>query len=82
MVVVFLKCISVIRLATCYLYIASNLRYYLTFILYEIIDYVQSNHSSIENYFVFNEIEIGNIKFNGNKLSDIFKINCSLDFIN
>ncbi|WP_293926377.1 hypothetical protein [Sphingobacterium sp. UBA6320] len=63
-------------------HIASNLRYYLTFILNEIIDYLHTNSVSIEDYFISNEIELGNIEFQGNKLPDIFNINCSLDFIN
>ncbi len=63
-------------------HIASNLRYYLTFILNEIIDYLHTYDVSIEDYFISNEIEIGNIELEGNLLSDIFNINCSLDFIN
>lgn len=63
-------------------HIASNLRYYITFILNEIIDYLHTNSVSIEDYFISNEIELGNIEFQGNKLPDIFNINCSLDFIN
>lgn len=63
-------------------HIASNLRYYLTFILNEIIDYLHTYDVSIEDYFISNEIEVGNIELEGNLLSDIFNINCSLDFIN
>lgn len=65
-------------------HITSNLRYYLTFILNEIIDFLHrngSNKTSIEDYFIWNEIEVGNIAFLGNKLEDIFCVECSLDFI-
>ncbi|WP_116787020.1 hypothetical protein [Flavobacterium psychrotrophum] len=65
-------------------HIASNLRYYLTFILNEIIDYLHKNGGdsvSIEEYFISNEIEIGNLETLGNTLEDVLNIDCSLDFI-
>ncbi len=65
-------------------HIASNLRYYLTFILNELIDFFSRsavNEASIEDYFIQNEIEIGNIEFNGFLLTELLDVDCSIDFI-
>jgi hypothetical protein len=65
-------------------HIASNLRYYLTFILNELIDFFSKNPAkkvSIEDYFILNEIEIGNLEHNGFLLSDLLEVDCSIDFI-
>jgi len=64
--------------------IASNLRYYLTFILNEVIDFLH-NHStsqlSIEDYFILNEIKLGNIARQGYLINDLLSVDCSIDFI-
>lgn len=65
--------------------ITSNLRYYLTFILNELIDYFSKSHIieiSIEDFFVLNELKLGNIKQGGYQLNELMNINCSIDFIN
>src|SRR5690606_19587984 len=57
--------------------IASNLRYYLTFILNGVIDYLssaQNDDASIEDYFTINEIHLGNINYNGWKLEDLLNV--------
>ena len=64
--------------------IASNLRYYLTFILNEIIDFLSKNSKkeiSVEDYFILNEIQIGDIAQNGYLLRNLLDVDCSLDFI-
>ena len=64
--------------------ISSNLRYYLTFILNEIIEYLSKNISkeiSIEDYFILNEIKLGNIEQNGSLLKDLLEVDCAIDFI-
>jgi hypothetical protein len=64
--------------------IASNLRYYLTFILNEMIDFLskpQVKKRSIEDYFILNEIRIGNIEQNGHLLNDLLNLDCSIGFI-
>lgn len=65
-------------------HIASNLRYYLTFILNEIIDYFSRNTGkpiTIEDLFIQNEIEIGNIEHSGYPLKMLLNVECSIDFI-
>jgi len=65
-------------------HIASNLRYYLTFILNELIDFFSRNTGkpiSIEDYFIRNEIEIGNIEHAGYPLDKLLNVDCSIDFI-
>ena len=65
-------------------HIASNLRYYLTFILNEIIDFFSRNLGkplSIEDFFIQNEIEIGNIENSGYLLKMLLNVECSIDFI-
>lgn len=65
-------------------HIASNLRYYLTFILNETIDFFSKNADkpiSIEDYFTLNEIKLGNIEQAGYQLDDLLDIDCSIDFI-
>lgn len=65
-------------------HIASNLRYYLTFILNELIDYFSRTTGkpvTIEDYFILNEIEIGNIEYSGYPLSQLLNVDCSIDFI-
>ncbi|MRG47692.1 hypothetical protein GFS24_21390 [Chitinophaga sp. SYP-B3965] len=64
--------------------IASNLRYYLTFILNELIDFLfkpDTKEKSIEDYFILNEIKIGNIEHNGYLLNDLLTVDCSIGFI-
>lgn len=64
--------------------IASNLRYYLTFILNEIIDYLYNNlgeKSSIEKYFIENEIKMGNFNHQKFSLRKMIDADCSIDFI-
>jgi hypothetical protein len=64
--------------------IASNLRYYLTFILNEIIDYLYNNLSekvSIEKYFIENEIKMGNLQHQKFLLNKMIEYDCSIDFI-
>lgn len=65
-------------------HIASNMRYYLTFILNELIDFFSkfgTKETSIEDYFILNEIEIGNIEQNGFLLNELLDVDCSIDFI-
>ena len=65
-------------------HIASNLRYYLTFILNELIDYFSRTTGkpvTIEDYFILNEIEIGNIEYSGYPLGQLLNVDCSIDFI-
>jgi len=64
--------------------ITSNLRYYLTFILNELIDFLSkptTDRKSIEEYFILNEIKLGNIEQNGYLLEDLLNVDCSLGFI-
>lgn len=64
--------------------IASNLRYYLTFILNEIINFLFENCEkdiSLEDFFILNEIKLGNIELNGFQLDQLLDVNCTLDFI-
>lgn len=64
--------------------IASHLRYYLTFILNEIIDFLTrqtASSLSIEDYFIANEIKLGSIEHNGFLLKDLLNVECSIDFI-
>ncbi|WP_373493143.1 hypothetical protein [Aquiflexum sp.] len=64
--------------------ITSNLRYYLTFILNELITFFSENHNeeiSMEDFFILNEMKLGNIKHAGYKLEDLLSIDCSIDFI-
>lgn len=64
--------------------ISSNLRYYLTFILNEIIDFLAKHNGdqiSIEDYFILNEIRLGNIEQNGSLLEDLLEVDCAIDFI-
>lgn len=63
--------------------ISSNLRYYLTFILNELIEGFNKNSSfeTIEDIFMSYEIEIENIKHKGYKLNDYLNVNCSLNYI-
>lgn len=65
-------------------HIAANLRYYLTFILNELIDFLSRQSPSplsIESYFILNEIKIGNIENSGFLLQDLLNVDCSIDFI-
>lgn len=65
--------------------IASNLRYYLTFILNGVIDYLSKSdkdQNNIEDYFTINEIYLGNVAHNQWKLEDLLNITTSIDFIN
>lgn len=64
--------------------IASHLRYYLTYILNELIDYLSNNVAdelSIENYFILNEIRLGNIAQQGYLVKDLLNVDCSIDFL-
>lgn len=64
--------------------IASNLRYYLTFILNEVIDFLAkptNKELSIEEYFILNEIKLGNISQQGYLIKDLLSVDCSIDFI-
>lgn len=52
--------------------------------LNELIDFFSRsavNEASIEDYFIQNEIEIGNIEFNGFLLTELLDVDCSIDFI-
>jgi hypothetical protein len=65
-------------------HIVSNLRYYLTFILNELIDYFSRTYSkqiSIEDYFILNEIKMENIALSGYQLDQLLDVDCSIDFI-
>lgn len=65
--------------------IVSNLRYYLTFILNEAIDYLSkastNGCTSIEDYFIGNELKLGNIEHQGYTLIDLLEVDCVIDFI-
>lgn len=64
--------------------IASHLRYYLTYILNELIDFFSRGNTielSIEDYFILNEIKLGNIENQNYPVNDLININCSIDFI-
>ena len=64
--------------------IIANLRYYLTFALNGIIDFLCQTHEdkvSIEDYFTISEIHLGNIKHKGWTLSELLKVSSSIDFI-
>ncbi|HEY8781206.1 MAG TPA: hypothetical protein VIM16_06305 [Mucilaginibacter sp.] len=64
--------------------IASNLRYYLTFILNGVIGYLSTSpkeQNSIEDYFTLNEIYLGNIAHNSFPLNELLKISSAMDFI-
>lgn len=64
--------------------IASNLRYYLTFILHELIDFLSKNNTqllSIEDYFILNEIKLGTIETDGYQLKDLLEMDFSIDFL-
>ncbi len=64
--------------------IASNLRYYLTFILNELIDYLHNRMGerlSIEKYLIDNEIKMGNYNHEKYPLDRMIDAECSIDFI-
>jgi hypothetical protein len=64
--------------------ITSNLRYYLTFILNELITFFSESYNeeiSIEDFFILNEMKLGNIRHGGYKLEDFLSLDCSIDFI-
>ena len=65
--------------------IVSNLRYYLTFILNEAIDYLSNANTngctSIEDYFLSNELRLGNIQHQGYTLINLIEVDCAIDFI-
>ncbi|WP_316753733.1 hypothetical protein [Pedobacter gandavensis] len=64
--------------------IAANLRYYLTFILNGVIDFlsvVDSRHKGIEDYFTLNEIYLANLSHNGWGLMDSLCVTTPIDFI-
>lgn len=64
--------------------ITSNLRYYLTFMLNGIIDFLCQDHDdnvSIEDYFTLNEILLGNIEHDSCQLDSLLNVDCVLDFI-
>lgn len=64
--------------------IASNLRYYLTFILNGVIQYLNNTddeQASIEDYFTINEILLGNISHNNWQLEDLLGVSTPIDFI-
>lgn len=65
--------------------IVSNLRYYLTFILNEVIDHLSkattNGSTSIEDYFIGNELKLGNIEHKGFTLIDFLDVECAIDFI-
>lgn len=65
--------------------VASHLRYYLTFMLNEIITYMSAGggnkRRSIEQYFLMNEIKLGNIEQKGYPLKDFLQLDISLDFL-
>ena len=65
--------------------IVSNLRYYLTFILNEVIDHLSNattnGSKSIEDYFIGNELKLGNIEHKGFTLKDFLDVECAIDFI-
>jgi hypothetical protein len=64
--------------------IAANLRYYLTFILNEIIDFASGPTSadiSIEDYFILNEVKWGNLQNSGCKLTDLLDTGTSIRFL-
>jgi len=52
--------------------------------LNELIDFLSkagSEETTIEDYFILNEIKIGNIEQNGFLLNDLLDVACSIDFI-
>lgn len=61
--------------------VASHLRYYLTFMLNEIITYMsaggENKRRSIEQYFLMNEIKLGNIEQKGYPLKDFLQLDMS-----
>lgn len=64
--------------------IASNLRYYLTFILNGVIDFLSEETDediSIEDYFTINEILLGNISYNQWNLEHLLNVTTPIDFI-
>lgn len=64
--------------------ITSNLRYYLTFILNELISFFSEQDQKatcIEDFFILNELKLGNIRHGGFKLEDLLALDCSIDFI-
>ena len=65
--------------------ITANLRYYLTFMLNAVIDYFSKTADTnvgIEDFFILQEIRLGNIIRNGYVLSDFMVVESSIDFIN
>src|SRR5690606_1774549 len=64
--------------------ITSNLRYYLTFILNELITFFSNapnKEISIEDFFILNELKLGNIRQGGYKLPELLLLDCAIDFI-
>ncbi|UPK71929.1 hypothetical protein [Chitinophaga filiformis] len=52
--------------------------------LNELIDFLSkptTDRKSIEEYFILNEIRLGNIEQNGYLLEDLLNVDCSLGFI-
>ena len=69
---------------TNYEHIAANLKYYLTFILNSLMEYLcncMDEEISIENYFTLNELRYSNLEHKSYPLSDLMKIDDSIDFI-
>lgn len=69
---------------TNYEQIASNLRYYLTFMLNSIIDHLyttKTTNASIEEFFTLNELYYENLKQKGFPLNEMLNVKSSIDFI-
>ena len=64
--------------------VVANLRYYLTFALNGIIDFLCGVHEdevTIEDYFTLSEIHLGNLKHKGWALTELLNVPSSIDFI-
>ena len=64
--------------------ITSNLRYYLTFMLYSLISHFhkqRKKENNIEDFFVLQEIKLGNLKRKKYNLEDVYSMKGPIDFL-
>lgn len=69
---------------TNYEHIAANLKYYLTFVLNNLMDYLcncTDEDITIENYFTLNELRYNNIEHKSYPFLDLLNVSDSVDFI-
>lgn len=69
---------------TNYEHIAANLKYYLTFVLNNLMDYLcncNDEYITIENYFTLNKLRYNNLEHKSYPFADFLNVSDSVDFI-